>query len=259
MGKLFIRLIIFFSFIQLALSQDTLCVYKTTGTSLVELNSKKITLQKGGILTKKSIVTVLSNSEFTAIDNKGNTYVVNIEGKYSLLDLLNFKVTQEQSNFTAAYFKHVWDDLTNQGNNETRIAGVFRGESLMVFPKDKSKIANSKLLFKWDVMSNSNLYYLFLKNTSNNEILKIETNGSQLALYEDNLIFNEGDFFEWAISTDAFPSLDNIPFFGFQLIDRNTYETEKSEYSGFINDLKTLGHSEKEIELILCKTYGLCK
>ena len=139
------------------------------------------------------------------------------------------------------------------------IAGVFRGETLMNYPLDKSKIASSKITFEWDLEESEKLCYIFVKNLITDEILKIETNGSQLSLYNDNPIFNDNAIFEWAVTTEAFPNLDNIPFFSFELIDRTTYESLKTEYSDFIKDLKTLGHSEKEISNVLCETYGLCK
>jgi len=240
-------------------SQDTLCIYKAKGMSLLEIGKKQSTLKKGALIGDKDVVRVLPNGELTAIDNSGNTYLINIEGTYGLKHLLNFKVEQNTSNFTVSYFKHVWEEIRNKSNKKTLIAGVFRGKTLMTFPIDKSKIASSKITLKWDLEENIQLYYVFMKNVITDEILKIETNGSQLSLYDDNSIFTDNDSFEWTVTTDAFPNLDNIPFFSFELIDRITYKELKKGYSEFIQDLETLGHSETEIESILCKTYGLCK
>jgi len=259
MEKLFIRIGVLFFFCQFSLAQDTLYVYKTKGTSLLEINKKQSTLKKGHSIDNKSIVKVLPNSEFTSIDSNGNVYMVNTNGTYNFNHLLNLKTKKKTSSFTSKYFKHIWEELKHTDTNKTLIAGVFRGEILMQFPRDGSKIASSKINFKWEVNDETSFYYLFIKEILTDEIVKIETNGSQIALYDDNSIFNDSDTFEWAVTTDAFPNLDNIPFFKFQLIDRNTYEELKVSYSKFIIDLKTLGHSKKEIESILCETYGLCK
>ena len=259
MAKFSFRLILFFCCIQLVFSQDTLCIYKAKGMSLIEIDTKQSTLKKGALIGKKDVVKILPNAEFTAIDNNGNTYLIDIEGTYGLKHLLNFKVKQNTSNFTASYFKHIWQELRNKNNKKALIAGVFRGETLMNYPLDKSKIASSKISFNWQKEQDIELYYVFVKNIITDDLLKIETNGSHLALYDDNPIFYDNDTFEWAVTTEAFPNLDNIPFFSFKLIDRTTYESLKTEYSDFIKDLKTLGHSEKEIELILCESYGLCK
>ena len=259
MGKLSFRLILFLCCIQFAFSQDTLCVYKVKGTAILKINNAQTTLKKGALIPQKSLVNVLPQTEITAIDNNGNTYLVNVEGTYNLKHILNFKAKQIKSNFTASYFKHVWQDLRNKDTKKTLIAGVFRGETLMSFPPDSSKIASSKISFNWITDSTKILYYIFIKNSITDDVLKIETNGSQIALYDDNPIFYDSDTFQWTVSTEAFPNLDNIPFYSFTLIDRNAYETLKEDYSSFIKDLENLGHSEKEIESILCETYGLCK
>ena len=259
MGQLSVRLVFFLLCTQLGFSQDTLCVYKAKGMSLLEIGTKQSTLKKGALIGDKDVVKVLPNAEITALDNFGNSYLINVEGTYGLKHLLNFKVKQNTSNFTASYFKHVWQEIKSKENKKALIAGVFRGETLMAFPKDKTKLASSKITLKWDLEQDINLYYVFIKNVITEEILKIETNGSHLALYDDNPIFFYNDTFEWTVTTDAFPNLNNIPFVSFKLIDRNIYEELKKEFTDFIQDLETLGHSEKEIESILCKSYGLCK
>ena len=102
MGKLSFRLILFLCCIQFAFSQDTLCVYKVKGTALLKINNTQATLKKGTLIPKKSLVNILPQTEITAIDNNGNTYLVNVEGTYNLNQLLNFKAKQNKSNFTAS-------------------------------------------------------------------------------------------------------------------------------------------------------------
>ena len=129
----------------------------------------------------------------------------------------------------------------------------------MSYPPDKAIIGSSRISFAWNVDDYSSTYYLFILNLITDEMAKMEINGSQIALFDENPIFEEGDTYKWAISTDAFPNLDNIPFYSFTLIDRNQYAELSKKYSDFIVDLKNLDMSNSEIEEALCKTYGLCK
>ncbi|MFY0713464.1 hypothetical protein J1D01_07285 [Seonamhaeicola sp. NFXS20] len=259
MAKLFVKLVFLLFCVQPLCAQNSLCVYKTKGTLLIEDKGTQTSLKKGALINKKSLVHVLPQSELTTIDNNGNSYKINVDGKYNFSNLLNFKVKDNKSSFTSTYFKHIWEELTSSDDGNTLIGGVFRGDLLMITPKDTCKLASSKINLKWQTLKDTKLYYVFIKNIKTDAILKIETNGSQMALYNDNPLFYEGSHFEWTVSTNAFPNLDNLPFFSFELIDRNTYQEEKTLYKDFISDLKAMNLSEIEIESILCETYGLCK
>ncbi|WP_406685486.1 hypothetical protein N1F78_07145 [Seonamhaeicola sp. MEBiC1930] len=259
MAKLSFRLVFFLLCVQFIGAQDTLCVYKSKGTLLLENNGKLKPIKKGDFIDKYHLVNVPPHAELTAIDNSGNAYLVNVHGKYSFKNILNFKIKQKNTSFTASYFKHIWNELRSTSDEKALIAGVFRGDLLMLSPNDSCKMASSKITLKWQTLENTELYYVFLKNIETDEILKIETNGSQLALFDDAPIFYDGTRFEWAVSIEAFPNLDNIPYFSFELIDRNQYEEEKANYKDFILDLKSMNVSAKEIETILCETYRLCK
>lgn len=258
MEKLFIR-IVFILFCVVSTAQDKLCVYKTQGASIIEKNNKQMAIKKGTIIDKMSVVKLFPDSEIIAIDNTGNTYMIKKAGDFSLKHLLNFKTKKNSSSFTASYFKHIWNEMTAENNEKVLIAGVFRGEVLMTYPHDKSKVANSKIVFKWHELVNTELYYVFVKNPITDDILKIETNGTHLALYDDNAIFQDSYSFDWTVSTEAFPNLDNIPFHNFNIIDRNEYMKLKENYSEFIDDLQSLGLTDSIIEDLLCKLHGLCK
>src|SRR5690606_17224866 len=124
--------------------------------------------------------------------------------------------------------------------SETVIGGVFRGEKLMLFPIDSSKIANHKLSFKWKTDSLHTSYYLFIKNIETDTLLKLETNGSQISLFSDNPIFNAGKTFEWTVSTKAYPNLNNSLFYSFEILDNESFETAKSNYQDLISGLEKL-------------------
>jgi len=259
MEKLSFRIIVFLCCAHSVFAQDTLFVYKAKGTSLLEIETHKSAIKKGDLIQKTAIVNLLPNAQITTIDNTGNVYLIDIAGTYSFKNILNFKEINRKTNFTADYFKYIWTELRNKKNGKTLIAGVFRGTTLMRFPLDSSKIASSKITLKWDVIENENRYHVFIKNTKTGDIDHFETNGSQLALFNDNPIFNEGNNFKWTVTTDAFPNLKNIPFYSFQRIDRNDYEGLKLTFKDFINDLKAIGLKDIEITKILCETYGICK
>ncbi|AFU68183.1 hypothetical protein P700755_001246 [Psychroflexus torquis ATCC 700755] len=259
MGKSFIKLIIILSCNTLVLAQDSLCVFKTKGIVLIESINIKKSLIKGDFIKPKSNLSVLPNSEISVIDANGHIYFINKAGDYSFNELYKYEKTKQGSNLTSDYFKYIWSELLDKGSNKAIIAGVYRGGILMKFPRDSSKIYNSKITLKWDLVENEKLYYVFLKNIATNEILKIESNGSRVSLYKNQHIFSEGTQFDWAVSTSEFPNVKNLYFFNFTLIDKNTYADLKLNYKNLIKDLENLGLSETEIETSICNTYGLCK
>jgi hypothetical protein len=259
MGKSFIRLIFILGYCNIIFAQDSLCVFKTKGVVLMEFLHQKKPISKGDFIPQKSKLSVLSNSEITVLDANGNVYFIDKAGKYTFKNLITFKGKAQNSSMTTNYFKYIWNELVVKNSNTAIIAGVYRGEILMKFPKDSSQIYNSKITFTWDLIDNENLYYVFLKNAMTHKIIKIETNGSQLSLFDKNPIFEGGDSFEWAVSSDEFPNLKNIHFYNFKIINRQTYEKNKLAFTDFIKDLKQIGTQEAEIDAIICERFYLCK
>tara|TARA_R110001606_G_scaffold68010_1_gene155279 strand:+ start:32929 stop:33708 length:780 start_codon:yes stop_codon:yes gene_type:complete len=258
MGKSFIRLIFILGYCNISFAQDSLCVFKTKGVVLMEFLHQKKPLSKGDFIPQHSKLSVLSNSEITVLNANGNVYFIDKAGNYTFKNLITFKDKAQNASVTTNYFKYIWNELVGKNSNTAIIAGVYRGEILMKFPKDSSQIYNSKIAFTWDFDENENLYYVFLKNVITQKIIKIETNGSQLAIYKDNSIFDNSEMFQWAVSTEAFPNIENMPFYTFKLISRNQYLQLMEAYKGFVEDLKTFGTSDSEIKDILCETYKLC-
>ena len=259
MGKSFIRLIFILGYCNIVFAQDSLCVFKTKGVVLMEFLHQKKPLSKGDFIPQKSTLSVLSNSEITVLDANGNVFFIDKAGNYTFKNLITFKDKTQNSSVTTNYFKYIWNELVGKNSKTAIIAGVYRGEILMKYPKDSSQIYNSKITFTWDFDENENLYYVFLKNVITQKIIKIETNGSQLSLFDKNPIFEGGDSFEWMVSSDEFPNLKNIHFYQFKIINRHTYKEKKRAFTHFIKDLKQIGTQEAEIETILCERFYLCK
>lgn len=238
-------------------AQESLCVYKASGFSNTEIQPQ-FPLKKGDLVSKADKVIVTKGSSLTLIDKSGHVYTVKKAGAFSFKELLLHKETSEKTSVTAGYFKYVWEELTGSGKSETVIGGVFRGEKRMLFPIDSSKIASHQLSFKWKTDSLHTSYFLFIKNLETDTLLKLETNGSQISLFSDNPIFNTGKTFEWTVSTKAFPNLKNSLFYGFEVLDKEAFKIEKSNYRDLISGLEKLGLEASEIDQILCETYGLC-
>jgi hypothetical protein len=243
----------------LSRGQDSLCVFKSKGIVLLASKNTKIPLTKGNFIKPKGKLSVLEKSEITLIDANGHLYFIEKKGTFSFQQVLKHEKTQQKANLTLDYFKYVWNELVENNTKKALIAGVFRGNVLMKFPRDSSKIYNSKITFTWDLLKNEKLYYVFVKNMKTDKILKMQTNGSQLALFDDNPIFEGGDSFSWTVSNDEFPNVKNLVFHTFTVINREAYEENKLFFADFINDLKQIGTTETEIETILCGRFLLCK
>lgn len=253
-----IQLLVLFIFCQTSVSQESLLVFSQKGNNYIETNGKRKSAKKGDIITNKDKTIIGIVSYIIAVDNNGNSYKISKPGKMEYSKLLAYRQKNYRTEITNRYFKMVWDELTGKPANEKRIGGVFRGEVLMDLPNDSSKVIETNVKFKWN-NENNNTAFIFIRNISTGEILKLETDGSRLTLFADNPIFNEGKEYEWAVSTSEFPNLKNIPFYSFLLIDKNTYNQQISSYEEFITEMRQMEMPEWEIDLAICKLYRICK
>ena len=258
MGKSF-ALILYCVCISFLSAQDSLCVFKTNSGIIGKLDGKKKPLKKGDFLDKKSEVYLLSQSDVTLINSKGEAFNLKDKGTYTYNTILQQKAIENQKSLTSKYFKLIWDELLKRDSNKTIIGGVFRGDILMQFPADSTLTASSKLQFTWKAKNEDSQYYIFIRNKETEEVNTFSTDGNSLTLYKENPIFYEGNTYEWSVTTEEFPSLKNIPFYRFILIERSEYEDMLLAYEELIKDLKTLGLSDTEVDESLCKTYGVCK
>lgn len=259
MEKLFIKLIVFVACLQALQAQDSLCVYAIKGTVLKTVLSKKTPLSKGDVISALHKLTILPQSQLTAISKQGDLFVVDQEGKYTLKQLVAFKQKREEKNVSALYFKFLWAELTHHTEKKTVIAGVFRGNVLMQSPIDSAIITHSRIALEWQKDDHDALYYVFLRNKKTGIIHKFETNGSHLVFYPQNPIFEGSTAFEWAATTEAFPKVNNMPFYTFTLLDREAYEQQKMKYQALITEMKALDYNDLDIDKALCAIYKLCK
>lgn len=259
MAKLYFRILFISLIATITYGQDSLCVFKMKGTAYLKLAASMEPLKKGRFLNPSATVMLPSSADITAIDASGKAYQLTASGEYGYDQVLKHRVIEKQHSLTTKYLKVIWDELLNKSEEKTIIGGVFRGDIPMLFPKDSSSIVKGKIEFTWQPNEEGGPSYFFLRNKKTNDLFKIETNGSTLGLYKDLPILQSGSEFEWMVSSNPFPNLKNSLFFGFNLIDRETYESRLEAYQELIADLKTIGLTEKEITNTLCTTYGLCK
>ena len=242
-----------------AAAQDSLYVFQVSGGPLVTQSGKDIPAKKGTLLAAPASVTLGKGANLTAIDQQGNTYQVTEPGSYPFRQLIAQKAKPTGSNMTAQYLKYVWKEFMGGERGETLIGATFRGNVLMLAPMDSAKVVASKVLLTWKTDSMAAAYYVFVRNVATGDVAKFETDGSRLALYGSNPLFGAETLFEWTVTHEVFPNLNNLPFFGFELIDRNAYKELEIEHQAFIDDLTELGMSEQGIAEVLCETFGICR
>lgn len=246
--------------ISTAAAQDSLYVFQVKGEVILVTGKADRMAKKGSLLTASSSLRLGNGASLTAIDQRGVTYEAVGPATVGFQQLLARKGKPRGSNMTAQYLTYVWKEFVGGERNETLIGAAFRGEMRMLAPTDSAKVVASKVTLKWKTDSLATSYYLFVRNILTDEVAKFETDGSRLTLFKDNPLFEDGSTqFEWAVTTEAFPNLNNLPFYAFELIDRNTYKQLETEHQAFVDDLRLLGMDEREIADALCETFGICR
>lgn len=245
-------------------AQNSLCVYAIKGSITVERSGKYMTLKKGDIINTSDKVKIGEKSQITAIDNSGSTYLFSEPGRYDFKKLVTSNPQKNTSGLTSKYFRYIWQELTHQGENKIVggvsrvVGGVYRGDGLMISPPDSAQVKNSKITFRWKNESLLNSY-IFIRNKTTSEVLKIATNGSELTLFGDNPILSNTDTIEWTVSEESFPNLANVAFQTIYLISSEEFKKNKQNYLDFEIDLKNLDLDQGEIKSILCTQYKLCE
>lgn len=255
MEKLLIGLICLFSLS--ATAQDSLYVYKTKGIVLQGKLNDRTRLQKGTLILPTTRIELQAQASLEAINKKGDLFSTADPGVYSQAMLLKRKSKIYPQNLTANYFKYIWSELVSAQKAPTQLGGVFRGNSLMQFPKDSTQITSSHIELRWELESSTDDYFVFIRETGSEDYLKMETNGDRLVLYE-NPFFEAGKSYEWAVTTEAFPNLNNLQFFRFSIITKQQYAELKEVLVAQLQNPELNKLSKKELQILLCENYNLC-
>ena len=255
MEKLFVGLICLLAVTVHA--QDSLYVYKAEGVVLQGKPTQKTRLQKGALLLRDTRVELQPGASIIAINKAGELFKAADPGVYTQPMLLKRKTQNYPGNLSVNYFKFIWSELVGATKAKVQIGGVFRGNILMRFPDDSTYIAGTTLHLEWDTVAATSPMFIFIKNTETEEYLKMAADGSMLMLYS-HPFFSEGSTYQWSVTDEAFPNLNNLQYYTFTLITKEAYTLKKEELLSQLQNpnLKTL--SRREIETWLCARYNLC-
>ncbi|WP_136464913.1 hypothetical protein [Flagellimonas onchidii] len=256
MEKLCYRLILFL-FVPVSFygqRVNSLLVFSSKG-DIINMKTREVIL-KGDILKKQDVLLLDNEASITAIDADGQAYTYEGEAKCRFADLLEKK--KKLNNLTVRYFQFIYQEFTGQQPKESVMAGVYRGNDLLITPPDSAMVSNRNLRFFWE-HANTNFYYFFLRNKTTEEIFKIGVSGTQIKLYEEKSIFKGSTQFEWTVDTREYPDLKNIGWNRFEIKNYKEVETELLRYEKFIEDMKVLGFSKNEVTKRICESYGVCK
>jgi hypothetical protein len=258
MGKPYIVILFCLSFFNIH-AQNNLCVFKTSNKSIVKSGEVNKTLKKGDFLKEGQNVLVFEPTNLVLIDSVGNAFSIKEAGTYSYQDILKNPFTGDKQSLTSKYFKLVWDEMTNNKPEKTVIGGVFRGDVLMKFPRDSTRIAGREISLEWKVSEKEHTYFIYIKNLTTDEFLVLSSKTNALSFYKNRSFFDEGNTYEWTVSKNEFPDIDNAAFYSFSIIKSSEYEKIRKMHIGVIKDLKKIGLTNAEVEESLCEIYGLCK
>ncbi|MBU2938381.1 hypothetical protein KO494_02400 [Lacinutrix sp. C3R15] len=243
-------------------SQETYCVFKSVGNPL--LNSTK-SIKKGSVLKTNDILNLKTNDTLLIVDNKGNLYQLpnkdSNKKEYAIKEISNYKTTKEVSSFSKKYLSYVWNQFSKKDNTKEHTGVVYRSnlDTLMLNPTDSINIYLPEIEFSWTPNNNNEPTYFLLQEKGDYDYInKIGVTGNNLVLFVDKKVLVPGKEYLWAISNSKYPNLNAIEFHNFKLLDKNTFNVEKSKLEHLITDLKNLGLSKQEIKNILCKDYKLC-
>jgi hypothetical protein len=258
-SKLTLVLFVFASF--KAQSQDSYVIFKIVGKPI--LNSSK-QLTKGSILKSNDTITLQGKDSVLIIDDSGELYEVPDstpnKNEYAMLEINKYKTSKEVTSFSKKYLSYVWKQFSKKDSTGEHIGVVYRSnlDSIMLKPFDSVKLYLPEVKFSWRPNNTDQPIYFLLKEKGNDFIHKIGVNGNGLVLFVDKKVLVPGKEYLWSISNEKYPNLNNIDFYYFSLLDKNSFENKKSELTNLISDLELLGLSQTEIKDILCKDYKLC-
>ena len=255
MEKLLVGLICLFSLS--AAAQDSLYVYKTKGIVLQGKLNDRTRVEKGALILPATRIEIQPQSSLEAINKKGDLFATADPGVYSQAMLLKRKSKTYPQNLTANYFKYIWSELIRAQKSPTQLGGVFRGNSLMLFPKDSTQITSSHIELRWQQEALTDNYFVFIREAGSENYLKMATNGDRLVLYE-NPFFEAGKYYEWAVTTEAFPNLKNLQFVSFSIITKEQYAELKEALVAQLQSTGLSQLSKKELQILLCENYNLC-
>jgi hypothetical protein len=261
MEKLFFSILVYLTFSPfLTLGAQEYAVFKSNGESKNILKNKEKAIINGSIISE-GIISVVVNDTILLLDNNGVFYQLDTVNKFSLTEIIKYEKQQISEGFTQKYFSYVWSQIRNKNQTSNNIGNIYREDLIneLISPMDNVSIFNNEIEFTWKNNTKHEYSYFFLKNTSKNTMFIIKTKGNSLSLFTDNTLLVKGNSYSWAIAYKKYPTFNRVKFNEFHFLTEDDFNKSLQKYASVKENLKTLGYSNSEIELLICKYFNLCK
>lgn len=234
-------------------AQKPLFVFNTKGQIY---NSQNVAVKKGEAISESDKLRLNANASLVCMDSNGAVYYLNKKGTYSYKEILKNR-QKGNSGISFSYFKYLWNEFFDVQDKKPLIAGVFRGDILMEYPADSTIVSCKNLRLKWKSEADTKDYYLFLKaKDSEEEFVRYFVSNTSYVLTDQ---LAEGSTYYWAVSTNPYPNLKNIPVHSFYTISEASFKMENKKLDNLKKDLFNIGLSVYEVREIICKTYKYCE
>ena len=240
-------------------AQDTLMVFKVNGSPILKVNDSLKSLSKGSKISSNAIVSLKANDDLLLINEKGACYKIDEPREYKFSEVLNHPVAEDNSSFTKKYFTYVWNQFVKNTKSKAKIGVVIRGVPVILLqPNDSSMIYISKIKFVWDIKSIQEESFFLLRDIETDHLSKFGVTSSSLTLFVDNQILKKGKAYQWAISDQDFPNLEQVEFYNFSLLTSDELKLLEPDIDLFKKELSAFGFTSDEIRTLLCTDYKIC-
>lgn len=260
MEKLFSQLKWVFLFLPVFMSSQEYAVFKVKGTPDNVLENRTVKITNGNTITEGKI-TLKKDESLLLIADSGELYQMEKPGTYDFNDIAKFHKKSEDSRFSSKYLKYVWQQVTEKEKTKTHTGNVFRDGliDILEYPADSASVFGHRVQFEWEPDSDAKQHYFLLRNNTTGDILKLLVEGKSLVLYEENKVLQKGNSYSWSVSDIEFPDMTRIKINRLNFLSREQYNEKTAEFTDFIETLKSTGHSQQEIDEVLCSYFKLCK
>ena len=259
MGKLFFsRLIIILSIVvsPKAIGQEYYCVFKVDGNPLL---NDSIPLQKGVFINSGQFLKLNDKDEVVLLDEAGTIYELDKKMYIPFKNIEKFSKRPEQTSFTLKYFRFIWNKLW-QDEQKDNIGVVFRANlaNILLEPVDSVFIYKTEVVFNWLEKQPGETNYIFIRNTTENDYLKLSTNGSTLTLPVDDKILKSDNSYYWSVSSESKLEIKDLNFHSYSLLGEESFNLKISEFKEIWQEFQALGFTDDEIKKTFCEDKGLC-
>jgi hypothetical protein len=255
-SRLAITVLVLF-FAQMVVAQNSYYIFKKSGNPIFNIDTPA---ERGTFFNENDTLKLKTSDYVMLVNQKGELFELNTPNKFTIKEILAYKLKIEYTSFTRKYFTYVWRQFTNNRKSKQEAGVVYREgrDILLKTPIDSAKIYKPIAWYVWENKTGNNLLYFFLKDIESGHLTKIGTTSDSLLLHVDNLLLVPGKSYEWSVTSSAFPNLNQLKFNALKVLNEKEYLEVKKEVAILIKTFKILGFSEKEIQQVICMDYKYC-